>query len=214
MTDSEKSASKPDLEGAYALNGADDVRRLYADWAGTYDSGFATARGYQLPALVAAGYAEGGGKGSVLDVGAGTGLVGEALAAQGVGPIEGTDLSAEMLAVAQSKGVYGRTFTSDLMQPLPIEDNTYQGITSAGTFTLGHLGPEPLSELIRITAPGGLFALSINAEHWNAAGFGTAFERLAAQVADLTRAPIPIYTKDVDHEHAADLGYLVRFRVR
>lgn len=98
-------AEKPDkLDDAYALKTPEDSRRLYADWAASYDAEFAEATGYRLPEAVAAAFAALGGGGPVLDVGAGTGLVAERLSLRGLGPIDGTDISHEMLNVASAKG--------------------------------------------------------------------------------------------------------------
>ncbi|MEM6895782.1 MAG: methyltransferase domain-containing protein [Pseudomonadota bacterium] len=206
-------AKKPGLEAAYALKSTEDVKELYAAWAGSYDSDFAVQNDYDLHHQVARGYAARGGVGPVLDVGAGTGLVGVALAALGVGTIHGTDISGEMLAQADAKGCYARVFVSDITRPLTdIADGTYAGIVSAGVFTLGHLGPEPIGELIRITQTGGLLALAVNATHWEAAGFEDAFAALGAQVTDLTRTPVSIYTEAATHDHAGDQSMLVTFR--
>ncbi|MEO1795457.1 MAG: methyltransferase domain-containing protein [Pseudomonadota bacterium] len=205
---------KPGLDAAYALGGADDVKALYADWAQTYDSGFVAALGYQLHQAVGEAYAAAGGRGPVLDVGAGTGLVGEVLAAAGIGPVEGTDISAEMLAAADAKGVYARTFVADVTTRLPIEDNHYAGVVSAGTFTLGHLGPAPLAELVRITAPGGLFAIAVNAAHYEAAGFGAFLSGdLAGAITDLSLSAVRIYAEGATHDHADDGGLILTFRV-
>ena len=206
-------AKDPDLNAAYGLDGTDSVKQLYANWAETYDAAFAKTQGYDLHRQVAAHFAAAGGQGPVLDVGAGTGLVGEALAALGISDVDGTDLSPEMLGVARAKGCYGLCFTADITQPLDVPDDTYGGIISAGTFTLGHLGPEPLAELIRITRPGGLFAITVNAAHWQAAGFGPAFEALGDLIEDLKKAYVAIYTSGADHDHADDRGFVVTFRV-
>ena len=90
----------PDLESAYALNSLDDTKRLYADWAETYDSSFAVDMDFTLPQSVAEAFAAAGGAGPVLDFGCGTGLVGAHLARLGVGSLDGADLTTEMLAVA------------------------------------------------------------------------------------------------------------------
>lgn len=37
----------PDLDAAYALETPDDSRRLYADWAQTYDTSFAKDADYR-----------------------------------------------------------------------------------------------------------------------------------------------------------------------
>lgn len=203
----------PDLNAAYDLKGTESIKKLYAAWAESYDTDFALARGYNFHRHVAAKFVEAGGTGPILDVGAGTGLVGEALAELGVTNIEGTDLSTEMLAVAEAKGCYARCFTGDITQPLPIADDTYGGVISAGTFTLGHLGPEPLSELVRITKPGGVFAITVNASHWEAAGFASALDKLSDQIAGLKKTEVAIYSASADHDHARDRGYIVTFHV-
>ena len=111
-----------DLEGAYALRTPADSRRYYRDWAESYDSAFARATAYRSPGVIAAAYAGLGGRGPVLDVGAGTGLVGEALQGAGIGPVDGIDISAEMLAAAERKRVYRRTIQADLTQRLDLPD--------------------------------------------------------------------------------------------
>lgn len=148
----------------------------------------------------------------MLDVGAGTGLVGEVLAWLGVGPVEGTDISEEMLAIAAKKGCYERVFIADITQALPIPEGHFGGVVSAGAFTLGHLGPEPLGELIRITRPGGLLAIAVNEAHWDAAQFAPAFEGLGHKITQLSRTPIRIYADSATHDHADDMCLLVSFR--
>jgi len=105
----------PQLRDAYALNDADEVRRLYAEWANSYDAGFVEAMGYQLPQEVARSFVGAGGLGPVLDIGAGTGLVAQHLAAFGVSPIDAVDLSPQMLDIARTKGLYRDLMAVDFM---------------------------------------------------------------------------------------------------
>lgn len=205
---------KPELDAAYDLQSVEDVKELYSDWAETYDETFAETRGYALHDHVSDGFMGAGGFGPVLDVGAGTGLVGAALNSRGIGPLHGTDISAEMLAIAARKGIYKHTFVADILKPLNIPDDSYGGVVSAGTFTLGHVGPSPLAELIRITASDGVIALTVNAAHWERAGFASAFDDLSPKIVDALFKTIPIYSADADHDHAGDAAFLVTFRVR
>ena len=69
----------PSLKAAYALSSVDDNRRLYARWAKDYDQDFAADMDYMLPRHVAQQFLQHGGAAPVLDVGAGTGLLGQAL---------------------------------------------------------------------------------------------------------------------------------------
>ena len=202
----------PGLDAAYSLKTADDSRRLYARWAGTYDDGFAGAMDYRLPAEVARAFSEAGGKGPVLDIGAGTGLLGAHLAGLGIDPIDGTDISPEMLEAAARKGHYRRLFEGDVTARLDVASGTYAGIVSSGTFTCGHVGPEAITELLRIAAPGALFVLSINAAHWAPAGFADRFEALDGAIVDLELPKVAIYGPKADPAHRGDQALLATFR--
>lgn len=203
--------TKDDLDAAYSLQTPDDNQRHYDDWAGSYDSDFVISHDYRLPERVAAVFADGAPVGPVLDVGAGTGLVGVALAQAGVGPVDGTDISEGMLRAAEAKGVYRRLFWGDLTDRLDVADGTYQGVVSAGTFTTGHVGPDALDEVLRIAAPGARLAISINGEHWEAAGFRTKFDALAGQITGLELRPVRYYGDAATHAHKDDEGLIAVF---
>ncbi|MGX9356304.1 class I SAM-dependent DNA methyltransferase [Roseobacteraceae bacterium S113] len=203
---------KPDLHSAYALETPEDNLRLYADWAASYDADFADATGYRLPGAVAQAYQSCGGQGPVLDVGAGTGLVGKALARLDVGPVDGTDLSQEMLDIAAMKGFYARLFRADITQPLDIPDAHYAGAVSAGTFTHGHVGPGPVAELLRVIRPGGWLVVSVNASHWERQGFDAALAAMAPLIDHQTRPRMEIYAGDAPEGHAQDEAILLHIR--
>ena len=204
---------KPGLSDAYAVETPDDSRRLYADWAQSYDDDFAAGMDYRLPENVAGAFADANGSGPVLDVGAGTGLVANALRRAGIGPIDATDISPQMLEIARGKGLYRDLFVSDITQPLDIPCGQYRGIVSAGTFTLGHVGPEALDELLRITAPGGLCVIAINAAHYKAAGFADTLQALSDQVHSLTLSDVAIYGAGAVGDHADDKSLIAVIRV-
>lgn len=198
------------LDGAYALKTPEDSVALYKGWAETYDSEFAATHGYVLPNKVAETFLAEGGQGPVLDVGAGTGLIAEAL---GDVVVDGIDISQDMLDVAGNKGLYRNRICADLTQTLDIADGAYGGFTSSGTFTHGHVGPVCLPELMRIAAPGALFVLSIYGEVFDSAGFGSAFADLVADgtIEPLRFRRIRIY-EITDHEHGEATGLLAIFR--
>ena len=204
------------LDGAYALQTTEDVTRLYADWAGDYDQSFAESHHYIVPDQLAAILKDQGGDPyPVLDIGAGTGLIGSALRATGMGgEIDAIDLSAEMLAVAEAKGIYRNHICADLTRDLPIGDWSYGALISAGTFTHGHVGPVCLPELIRIARPGAICCLSINAEVFDSAGFGSAFAGIVAEgaITPLDFRRIPYYSEKADHAHARDTGLVALFQ--
>ncbi|SMX38426.1 class I SAM-dependent DNA methyltransferase [Maliponia aquimaris] len=204
----------PDLDSAYALQTPEDNLRLYAAWAETYDSGFADSHHYVLPLRVAEAYVQAGGQAPVIDLGAGTGLCGAALRVLGIAPVEATDLSQQMLDVAARKDIYARLFTGNLLDRLPVEDGAYAGAVSSGTFTHGHVGAQALDEVLRVVRPGGIVALSVNAEHWQAQGFAARFAALGDRIADLATRDLPIYGPGATGPHAGDLSRVVTFTRR
>ncbi len=200
-----------DLDRAYRIDGPDDARRLYGDWASTYDDRFGEGWGYIAPREIAAIYqAESdGGHQPILDAGAGTGLLAEYLTDL---EIDAIDITPEMLARAGEKGLYRNRLLGDLTKPLDLVDETYGGVISCGTFTHGHVGPECLPELLRVTRPGALFCCGTIAPVLDGAGFGSALARLVAEdrITPVRYREIPIYD-GADHPHADDRGLVIVF---
>ena len=209
ITDMNKTT--PNLDAAYRLKTPEDNQRLYAQWAEDYDHSFADEMDYQLPQEVARLFAHNGGTGPVLDIGAGTGLVAEALISYGIGPIDALDISQEMLNVAAAKGVYRNLMAKDITWPFEPETHGYAGLISSGTFTTGHVGPEALDHLLAIALPGACFALSINALHWKAQGFERKFTALEGQICNFKLADVAIYGARNTSSHKDDRGRIALF---
>lgn len=201
------------LDSAYSLKGPEDSVAYYRDWATSYDQEFAAMHGYAIPGRIAAIFREEGGRGPVLDIGAGTGLVAEALGEGDPLEIDGIDISAEMLQVAGDKGLYQNRIVADLTQPLAISDAAYSGFVSAGTFTHGHVGPGCLDELLRIASANALYVLAINEQVFDQAGFGSEFARaVAAGSISPVRFRKIRYYEGAEHDHADDEGLVAVFR--
>ncbi|MEX0307408.1 MAG: class I SAM-dependent methyltransferase [Ruegeria sp.] len=206
------SKKTPDLQTAYSLKSPEENKRLYAEWAGDYDDSFAALEDYQLHIHTARAFVGAGGQGPVLDVGAGTGLCGAILAGLGVGPIDATDISAEMLDEAMRKDIYRDAIEADLNQGLPVPRGSYAGVVSSGTFTHGHLGPEVLPALLRVARHGAQFALSINAKHFEALGFADTFRRLEeGQISDLSLTQVRIYGELAAGPNKDDVALIALF---
>lgn len=205
---------KPDLSAAYSLETPEDSKRLYADWAATYDQSFAADKHYQLHLLTARAFVQAGGRGPLLDAGAGTGLCGVELARLGAGPIDATDISPDMLAEALRKDVYRDVIEADLLQGIPVPPGSYAGVVSSGTFTCGHIGPEALPALLRVARPGAQFALSINARHYKSDGFPEAFDRLlrGQWIRKLSLPEARIYTDAAKGPHKDDKALIALFQ--
>ena len=202
----------PDLSDAYALKSPEEVRALYRAWSASYDAGFGEAQGYQLPRKVAAAFVGAGGQGPVLDVGAGTGLVGGCLRRLNVAEVDAIDLSDDMLAVAKEKQLYRALYPRDVTVPLELPDRDYRGVVSAGTFTLGHVGPGALENLLEVALPGALFVISVNARHYEGAGFADALAGMSDRISTPKLRDVRIFDDRADTAHRTDMARLVVFR--
>lgn len=155
------SADKDMPQGLWAPRTVDDTLKLYADWAGSYEADVA-AYGYVTPARVARALAAqtDDKTAPVFDFGCGTGLSGAALTAEGFTTLDGTDISAEMMAQAKAKGVYKSVFAGE---PGAIPDlSPYAAVTATGVISLGAAPAETLAALLGAMTPGSLLALSYN----------------------------------------------------
>ena len=204
---------KPSLKNAYDLKSPDDNVELYSAWAETYDNDFIEDMQYKLHFSVAEEFVLNGGKGLILDVGAGTGALAQALLQKGKFSIEATDISEEMLKVAKSKKIYERSFLSDLTDEIPMENDIYDGVVSSGTFTHGHVGPSAMVELVRVTKPGGLVTISVNEKHWIALNFENEVEKLNKYVRNYTLKKISIYGEQSTHDHKDDKAIILTIKV-
>lgn len=155
------------LDTVYAATSLAEVVESYDSWAERYDSEMA-ALGYRHPAICLALLCRHLPRdaGPILDAGAGTGLIGEWLKLLGYPSVEALDISAGMLRVAGRKKVYAKLHRAALGTPLPLADNHFAGVVSAGVFTTGHVGVEGLDELIRVTRPNGVLVLTVKDTVW------------------------------------------------
>ena len=171
------------LKRAHTLSNEEETKRLYHDWAQTYEETMIDGLGYLSPQKAAKLLSLNvKNKGAyILDVGTGTGLVGMELSQLGYTNIDGQDYSAPMLEVAREKSVYKDLIEADLNQSLTIDDEKYDALICIGTFTHGHVGADCLDELFRIMKVGGRFITIIRTNYWEPAGF-------AAKINEFTQA--------------------------
>jgi SAM-dependent methyltransferase len=107
----------------------------------------------------------------LLDAGAGTGLVGQALAARGFTRLIAADLSEGMLKEASKKGVYCEFRHFVLGAELAFETDSMDAVISVGVLTRGHAPASSLDELVRITKPGGYIVFTLIPELYVTGGF-------------------------------------------
>lgn len=111
----------------------------------------------------------------------------------------GSTVSASPQSASNDSGrVYDKLMPADLTARLPLSDNEYDAVICVGTFTHGHVGPAGLTELIRVTAPGGPIVFTVIDGSWEADGFADAVSALATsgQVSDYHRESAPYHTHE------------------
>ncbi|WP_375500135.1 class I SAM-dependent DNA methyltransferase [uncultured Nostoc sp.] len=145
----------------------EELRSKYNNWANTYDTDV-KEHWYFMPintALILANLLLKK-DAAILDAGAGTGLVGEALAQLGYTNITAADLSEEMLMVAQKKQVYKALHQCNLENPQAFSKNEiFDAIISVGVFAYAHAGVRVLQNLFRHLKTGGYFILTVRGKY-------------------------------------------------
>ena len=199
-------SSKKGLNDAYSVKTPEDNIKLYKVWASSYDDDFAKKNDYRSPVLISNYYDKYSNKNDVpvLDVGAGTGLIAEVMNKKNTIDIDAIDISPEMLESAKSKNCYNKLIEADLTKNLDIDNNYYGAIVSAGTFTHGHIGPNALDELLRVTKPSGLFVITIHSKVYVNQNFEQKFQDINEQITDLTFHEEKAYGNNPDKDHGND----------
>lgn len=178
----------------------DDIESGYRAWASDYDKDLVDDAGYVAPKQCAEALRDllPDSGATVLDAGCGTGLVGVYLAEAGVDAIDGLDYSQDMLDVAAEKDCYRALLQADLNEPLDIETDKYSATVCVGTFTTGHVGPEALFELIRVTEADGPICFTVRDTFWKETGFQNVIEKAAERgVAEVVSAvEVPYIVKE------------------
>jgi len=191
------------VDAAYHLDDEASMVDFYRKWAADYDHQMLNELGYTSPTKIAQQLSQHlpDTESTVFDIGCGTGLTCVFLAAKGYTNLDGIDLSPDMVRVASERGIYRELLVGDVNQALKRNDESYDAVISSGTFTHGHVGPEPLDEIFRILKPGGILACTIHQDLWTTMGFE---EKLAAMAAKGIASPVSCemdsYYKDREPE--------------
>lgn len=144
------------------------VEALFDQYAPKFDDSLVNRLAYSVPALLDAAIraAHPGRFASAVDLGCGTGLMGEKLRPV-CDHLEGYDISAGMLRIARDKAVYDRLVKADL-QTLVREGEPVDLVTAADVFMyVGEL-EKVIATGSSMLREGGVFAFSV--EHWRGQG--------------------------------------------
>ena len=151
----------------------DELEGIYKNWASDYESDVINLAGYVghlITSDLLLNYLRNT-ESIVLDAGCGTGLVGEILYKNNFRNMHGVDFSQEMLNIAHQKNIYQSLKLVDLTKKLDYENDSFDAIICAGTFTCGHVGPEALREMVRITKQGGYICFTVRKQEWEASPY-------------------------------------------
>ena len=159
---------------------SEELEGIYKKWASNYDHDVVELAGYVGHLITSSLLISKlkNKKAKILDAGCGTGLVGEILSEKNYKNVEGVDFSQEMLDVAIQKQVYQSLRLVDLTKNLDYEDNLFDAIVCAGTFTCGHVGPEALLEMVRITKKGGYICFTVRKQEWEVSPYKEIIDNL------------------------------------
>jgi predicted TPR repeat methyltransferase len=141
------------------------VARLFDDYAWRFDKHLTKNLGYRAPALIAdalSAAAPGRRFASALDLGCGTGLMGEALLDR-ADHLTGVDLSSAMIAKARERNVYDELIIDEAGAPMREQPKAFDLIVAADSLVyIGDLAPLFAAVGIAL-ATDGLFAFSVEA---------------------------------------------------
>lgn len=167
------------LKAVSVLQPGDRSDHLYDAWAETYDHDLIDQWGYSAPTIGAEALTRvcPDRAARIIDLGCGTGLVGEVLAGLGYAAVDGLDVSRGMLDEAAKKGVYGALVQGDLTARTPLEDGAYDAVICIGSMGAGHVGHEHVPEMVRLVRPGGPLVLYMNGQYYHDHDYPGAFQR-------------------------------------
>src|SRR3954470_13994384 len=156
--------------GDWLNEGTSDPREVagrYNAWAQSYDDDLASWQ-YQAPTVVAQTLLTRlPDAASVLDIGCGTGLVGNALRVGGfAGQLRGLDISEASLELARQRDVYDALDQADLQQRLPLDDGTVDAAVCVGVMTYLPDVESVWREFARVVRPGGLMVATQRDDLW------------------------------------------------
>lgn len=196
------------LDDAYSLKSPEDSKALYAKWAKSYESEFVSAQGYEHPKVIAEYFDKAVPEAKkVIDVGTGTGLVGLYLSKLRKVTIDGIDISPEMLAEANAKGVYRNLYERDLTKEIIDTDAPYDALICIGIFTHGHLGPAALDNLLPLIRPGGYYVIGANASYFKEQNFESCISALTAagKITDAKYEAVRVYAPGSAHHDSLNV---------
>mgnify|MGYP001380797860 CR=1 FL=1 len=192
------------IQWIYSSRDSQELLERYDQWAEDYDVDVMQTEEYKGTEVAAGFFTKCVPRNArVLDAGAGTGLMGEALTRLGYSDIVAIDLSQGMLDIAARKKAYKELYQMALGERLDFETDSFDAVVSTGVFTAAHAPASSFHELVRVTRRGGHIVFTLSDEAYEGSGFK---ETLDALESDgkwelLEKSESQKLTKDSTFEH-------------
>ena len=175
-------AEQNKIQWIYSSRDNRELAERYDQWAKDYDTELESDFGWSGPQAAAQVFAKHVSKDArILDAGAGTGLVGVALAQLGYSHLAAMDLSPGMLEESRKKNVYREFHQMVMGEPLDFPSGAFVAVISVGVLTVGHAPAGSLDELARVTTPGGHVVFSLRPDVYETGGFKEKHAALEAE---------------------------------
>lgn len=100
----------------------------------------------------------------ILDVGCGTGLLGQQLNSYNFQNLYGIDISDKSLQMSEKLKIYQELKWAELGKQLDFADNSFDAWVSSGVFTRKQVPLNAFDELIRVLKPNGIFIVGLRVE--------------------------------------------------
>jgi ubiquinone/menaquinone biosynthesis C-methylase UbiE len=133
--------------------------KFYDDWCDKYDEDLVIVGNYtgHIKCVEAFLKLDLNRKVNILDLAAGTGLLGAEVQLHGYESVDGLDASLGMLGQARKQQIYQDYIVAmvDGLGSIPINDSTYDVVMSSNGFAPGQIYPKAIPEILRVIRPGG-----------------------------------------------------------
>ena len=160
------------IQWIYSSQNDQELEERYDQWAADYEADVEGDFGWISPQRTSETFARHvPQEATILDAGAGTGLVGQCLYGLGYRNLTAMDLSQGMLEIARNKNVYQAFDQMAMGQRLDYSDDQFDATVVVGVFTEGHAKASSLDELVRVTKTGGHIVFSLKTDVYSEQGF-------------------------------------------
>ena len=160
------------VQWVYSSQNEQELEERYDQWAEEYDADLESDFGWISPQRTSEYVAKHvANEASILDAGAGTGLVGECLHEMGFRNMTAMDLSQGMLEVARRKNIYQALDQMTMGETLNYDSDQFDASVIVGVFTQGHAPASSIDELVRVVKSGGHIVFSLRTDTYLENGF-------------------------------------------